>query len=77
MLCRPDFAVLILSDRGPAARASLEGMRLSIGFKIFSIAIGLLVLMVLAALLGLRMTRTVDDQLRARPQISESVIWFL
>ncbi len=38
-------------------------MRPSIGVKIFSIAIGLLVLMVLAALLGLRMTRMVDDQL--------------
>src|SRR5260221_4198694 len=38
-------------------------MRLTIGFKIFGIAIGLLVLMVMAALLGLRMTRTVDDQL--------------
>jgi nitrogen fixation/metabolism regulation signal transduction histidine kinase len=38
-------------------------MRLTIGFKIFSIAIGLLVLMVVTALIGLRMTRTVDDQL--------------
>jgi class 3 adenylate cyclase len=38
-------------------------MRLTIAFKIFTIAIGLLVLMVVAALLGLRMTRTVDDQL--------------
>jgi len=38
-------------------------MRFNIGFKIFGIAIGLLALMVVAALLGLRMTRTVDDQL--------------
>jgi class 3 adenylate cyclase len=34
-----------------------------IGFKIFSIAVGLLVLMGAAALLSLHMTRTVDDQL--------------
>ncbi len=35
-----------------------------IGFKIFSIAVGLLVLMGAAALLSLHMTRTVDDQLQ-------------
>lgn len=39
-------------------------MRVRIGLKIFSIAIGLLILMGAAALLSLRMTRTVDDQLR-------------
>jgi len=39
-------------------------MRVRIGLKIFSIAIGLLVLMGAAALLSLRMTRTVDDQLK-------------
>jgi class 3 adenylate cyclase len=39
-------------------------MRLRIGLKIFSIALGLLVLMGAAAVLSLRMTRTVDDQLR-------------
>jgi class 3 adenylate cyclase len=39
-------------------------MRLRIGIKIFSIAVGLLLLMGTAALLSLRMTRTVDDQLR-------------
>ena len=38
-------------------------MRFTIAFKIFSIAIGLLLLMVVAALIGLRMTRTVDDLL--------------
>jgi adenylate cyclase len=38
-------------------------MRFSIAFKIFSIAIGLLSLVVVAALIGLRMTRTVDDEL--------------
>jgi adenylate cyclase len=38
-------------------------MRVRIGLKIFSIAIGLLILMGAAALLSLRMTRTVDDQL--------------
>lgn len=39
-------------------------MRVRIGLKIFSIAAGLLILMGAAALLSLRMTRTVDDQLR-------------
>jgi adenylate cyclase len=38
-------------------------MRFPIGLKIFSIAVGLLVLMAAAALLSMRMTRTVDDQL--------------
>jgi adenylate cyclase len=38
-------------------------MRFTIAFKIFSIAVGLLSLVVIAALIGLRMTRTVDDQL--------------
>jgi class 3 adenylate cyclase len=38
-------------------------MRLSIGFKIFSIAVALLILMAMVALLSLRMTRTVDGQL--------------
>src|ERR1700761_6988803 len=40
------------------------GMRVRIGLKIFGIAVGLLILMGAAALLSLRMTRTVDDQLR-------------
>src|SRR5215831_5625237 len=38
-------------------------MRITIGSKIFGIAVGLLVLMTAVALLSLRMTRTVDDQL--------------
>src|SRR5262249_18418068 len=38
-------------------------MRFPIGLKIFGIAVGLLVLMAAAALLSMRMTRTVDDQL--------------
>src|SRR5258708_4589404 len=38
-------------------------MRFTIAVKIFGIALGLLLLMVVAALIGLRMTRTVDDQL--------------
>ena len=38
-------------------------MRVSIGLKIFGIALALLILMAAVALLGLRMTRTVDDQL--------------
>lgn len=38
-------------------------MRFTIAFKIFSIAIGLLSLMVIAALIGLRMTHTVDHLL--------------
>ncbi len=40
-----------------------KGMRITIGFKIFGIAVGLLILMAVVALLSLRMTRTVDDQL--------------
>jgi len=38
-------------------------LRLTIAFKIFSIVVGLLVLMSAAALLSLRMTQTVDNQL--------------
>jgi len=43
-------------------------VRLRIGFKIFSVALGLLVLMGAAALLSLRMTKTVDDQLEILAQ---------
>jgi class 3 adenylate cyclase len=39
-------------------------MRVRIGLKIFSIAVGLLILMGAVALLSLRMTKTVDDQLK-------------
>src|SRR5438094_2142024 len=38
-------------------------MRLTIGLKVFGIAVGLLLLMAAVALLSMRMTRTVDDQL--------------
>ena len=38
-------------------------MRITIGIKIFGIAVGLLILMTVVALLSMRMTRTVDDQL--------------
>ena len=38
-------------------------MRFPIGLKIFGIAVGLLILMAAAALLNMRMTRTVDSQL--------------
>src|ERR1700757_4965413 len=38
-------------------------MRITIGIKIFRIAVGLLILMAAVALLSMRMTRTVDDQL--------------
>jgi class 3 adenylate cyclase len=38
-------------------------MRFPIGLKIFAIAVGLLILMAAAALLSMRMTHTVDDQL--------------
>ena len=38
-------------------------MRITIGIKIFGIAVGLLILMSIVALLSMRMTRTVDDQL--------------
>src|SRR6185437_14579424 len=48
----------------PVAVELLRGpMRFTIGFKIFSIALGLLVLMGAAALLSLRMTQTIDAQL--------------
>jgi Tar ligand binding domain homologue len=38
-------------------------MRFTIGTKIFGVAVGLLILMAVVALLSMRMTRTVDDQL--------------
>ena len=38
-------------------------MRITIGIKIFGIAVGLLILMAVVALMSMRMTRTVDDQL--------------
>src|SRR5712671_4347953 len=38
-------------------------MRFTIGLKIFAIAVGLLILMAAVALLSMRMTRIVDDQL--------------
>ena len=38
-------------------------MRITIGIKIFGIAVGLLALMTVVALLSMRMTRTVDDEL--------------
>jgi hypothetical protein len=38
-------------------------MRVTIGIKIFGIAVGLLILMAVVALLSMRMTRSVDDQL--------------
>lgn len=38
-------------------------MRVTIAIKIFGIAVGLLILMAVVALLSMRMTRTVDDQL--------------
>jgi class 3 adenylate cyclase len=38
-------------------------MRVTIGVKIFGIAVGLLILMAVVALLSMHMTRTVDDQL--------------
>jgi adenylate cyclase len=38
-------------------------MRATIGVKIFGIAVGLLILMAVVALMSMRMTRTVDDQL--------------
>ena len=48
----------------PLRRVPLGGnMRVTIAVKIFGIAVGLLMLMGAAALLSLRMTRTVDNQL--------------
>ena len=47
----------------PISCRSEAGMRFPIGLKIFGFAVGLLVLMAAAALLSMRMTRTVDGQL--------------
>lgn len=53
-----------LGIQSPRRRVPLGGnMRLTIAVKIFGVAVGLLVLMGAAALLSLRMTRTVDNQL--------------
>ena len=38
-------------------------MHITIGIKIFGIAVGLLILMAVVALLSMRMTRTVDGEL--------------
>jgi hypothetical protein len=38
-------------------------MRITIGIKIFGIAVGLLILMAVVGLLSMRMTRTVDTSL--------------
>jgi class 3 adenylate cyclase len=43
--------------------SGVGAMRITIGLKIFGIAVGLLALMTAVALLSMRMTRTVDDQL--------------
>src|SRR5258708_27123902 len=48
--------------RPPGSRLE-PTMRFTIGIKIFGIAVGLLILMAVVALLSMRMTRTVDDQL--------------
>ena len=54
-------------------------MRVTIGIKIFGIAVGLLILMAVVALLSMRMTRTVDDQLviidQTEARQAESVVW--
>jgi adenylate cyclase len=57
LLCRP-------AGRDRPRLCRLEpAMRVTIGIKIFGIAVGLLILMAVVALLSMRMTRTVDDQL--------------
>src|SRR5438477_3204119 len=66
-VCRADI-VWALRPSGMKTRAGLcrldnPAMRITIGIKIFGIAVGLLILMSVVALLSMRMTRTVDDQL--------------
>ena len=67
-----DAVCLRLTSLGYNARYIASGdylplgggvMRFPIGLKIFGIAVGLLVLMAAVALLSMRMTRTVDEQL--------------
>src|SRR5215469_14882626 len=47
----------------PRNRTTGAVLRITIGVKIFGIAVGLLILMAVVALLSMRMTRTVDGQL--------------
>src|SRR3954468_18230468 len=49
--------------RAGLCRLGNPAMRITIGIKIFGIALGLLILMAVVALLSMRMTRAVDDQL--------------
>src|SRR5246127_2750734 len=60
--------VTALRPSGVTRRAGLSrlddpAMRITIGIKIFGIAVGLLIMMAVVALLSMRMTRTVDGQL--------------
>src|SRR5438270_4486596 len=64
----PHDIVWALRPSGVITRAGLYGldnpaMRITIGTKIFGIAVGLLILMAVVALMSMRMSRTVDDQL--------------
>jgi len=52
-----------MTTRAGLCRLDNPAMRITIGTKIFGIAVGLLILMAVVALLSMRMTRTVDDQL--------------
>src|SRR5437016_1806646 len=65
-----EFGSRCLSDVAPRWATILNAperlewaMRFTIGLKIFGIAVGLLILMAAVALLSMRMTRIVDDQL--------------
>src|SRR5438270_12366121 len=64
----PHDIVWALRPSGVITRAGLYGldnpaMRITIGIKIFGIAVGLLIMMAVVALLSMRMTRTVDGEL--------------
>ena len=52
-----------MTTQAGLCRLDDTAMRITIGIKIFGIAVGLLILMAIVALLSMRMTRTVDDQL--------------
>src|SRR5204863_3662778 len=57
------FEAVRHDNAGRVVPIGYPAMRITIGIKIFGIAIGLLILMSVVALLSMRMTRTVDDQL--------------
>src|SRR5204863_7418673 len=57
------FEAVRHDNAGRVVPIGYPAMRITIGIKIFGIAVGLLIMMAVVALLSMRMTRTVDDQL--------------